>query len=308
MAGDFPLDANVLANFPNGTKVLSTDKFGTSAWTTTARINVELPDGTHARYFLKCAAEDKGRVLMKGEYNAMSELYKTMPDFVPKPVSWGKYHVGNPDMYYFLSNFIDMSDRMPEPNNLCSKLAQLHRDSVSPTGKFGMHVTTCQGRTPQAVAWESNWTEFFSNLLQHVIDLDFVVNGYWKELDVLEKRIFERVIPRLIGGLERDGRSIKPCLIHADLWEGNIGTSCETGEIYVFDSGAFYAHNEMEIGNWRCHYNKIQDEIYTTTYLQHYESSEPKEEWDDRNRIYSIYYNVIYSVNHMAEGRAVRQT
>jgi fructosamine-3-kinase len=246
--------------------------------------------------------------MMEGEFNAMSELYKTMPTFIPKPHSWGKYRVESPETYFFLSQFIDMNDRVPDPNQLCSKLAKLHRSSISPTGKFGFHITTCQGRIPQAVAWESSWATFFTKLLQHVADLDFKTNGYWEDLDTLEKRIFSDVIPRLIGNLEKDGRSVKPCLIHADLWEGNTGTSYETGDIYIFDSGAFYAHNEMEIGDWRCHYNKIHNRVYTRTYLRHYGPSEPREEWDDRNRIYSIYYNVIYSVNHMGQGKAVRQT
>lgn len=305
--GDFPLDENIIACFPNGTKVFSAGRFGASEWTITARINVGFLDGAHARYFVKCAAEERGRVMMEGEYNAMSELYKTMPEFVPRPICCGRYRFDNPETYYFLSDFIDMSDGIPEPDQLCYKLAQLHKNSVSPTGKFGLQVTTCQGRTPQAVSWESSWTRFFSNLLRHVTDLDQQTNGYWDGLGLLERRIFECVIPRLIGALERDGRIVKPCLIHADLWEGNIGTSNETGDIYIFDSGAYYAHNEMEIGDWRCHYNKIHDEIYTNTYLQYYEPSEPKEEWDDRNRMYSIYYNVIYSINHMAEGQAVRQ-
>ena len=125
---------------------------------------------------------------------------------------------------------------------------------------------------------------------------------------MLEERTFEKVIPRLVGALESEGRSVKPCLIHADLWEGNTGTSYETGDVYVFDSGAFYAHNEMEIGDWRCHYNKIHNKIYTRTYLKFFGPSEPKGEWDDRNRMYSIYFNLIYSVNHMDQGRAVRQT
>ena len=304
----FPLNENVLANFPKGTKVLSVNRSGTSAWTVTARISVELPDGGRAQYFLKCAAECHGRVMMEGECHAMSELYKTMPNFVPKPISWGKYRVGNPDIYYLLSGFVNMNNSLPEPNQLSSKLAQLHRNSVSPTSKFGLHVTTCQGRTPQAVSWKSSWTEFFSSLLRHVRDLDFESNGFWEELDLLEKRTFTSVIPRLIGALERDGRRVKPCLIHADLWEGNIGTSDETGDIYVFDSAAFYAHHEMEIGDWRSHYNKIHNKIYTRIYLRHYGPSEPIEEWDDRNRMYSIYYNVIYSVNHMNQGKAVRQT
>ena len=190
--GDFPLDENVLTNLLSGTKVLSANRYGTSAWTVTARINVELPNNAHARYFLKCAAGDSGRSVMEGEYNATSELYRTMPNFVPKPVAWGSYRVANPDTYYFLSEFIDMSDRTPEPNQLCSKLAQLHRSSVSPTGKFGMHVTTCQGRTPQAVNWESSWTAFFSNLIRHVTKIDFEVMDTGRSLIVL-RRLYSTV-------------------------------------------------------------------------------------------------------------------
>lgn len=307
--GDFPLDENVLNQFPPGTRILSANQYGTSAWTITARLTVELPDGSKSRYFLKCASEDHGRVMMEGEFNGMSELYKTMPTLVPKPHSWGRYRVGNPETYFFLQDFIEMSDRVPDPEQLCTKLAALHRNSVSPTGKFGFHITTCQGRIPQAVVdWESSWTMLFARMLQHVIDLDVKTNGFWKELDALEKRIFSHVIPRLIGCLERDGRSVKPSLIHGDLWEGNTGTSYETGEIYIYDSGAYYAHNEMEIGDWRCHYNKIHNKVYTKTYLRHYGPSEPREEWDDRNRMYCIYYNIIYSVNHLSQGKAVRQT
>jgi fructosamine-3-kinase len=158
------------------------------------------------------------------------------------------------------------------------------------------------------VEWDKSWTSFFTKLLKHVVDMDFATNGYWEDLSILEQRIFTLVIPRLIGNLEVDGRSIKPCLIHGDLWEGNTGTSYEDGSIRLFDSGAFYAHNEMEIGNWRCHYNKIHNRIYTCTYLRSYGPSEPKAEWDDRNRIYSVYYNVIYSCNHQAQGNAVRQS
>lgn len=305
--GDFSLDDNVQASFPKGTKVFSCDRFGTSDWTATARLHIELPDGSQTQLFLKCVIGDSGRLMMEGEFNAMSELYKTMPSFVPKPHSWGKYRAENPETYFFLSQFIDMSHQVPDATQLCSKLAQLHRTSVSPTGQFGFHVTTCQGRVPQAVAWESSWTIFFTKLLEHVINLDFETNGSWEELDRLEKRIISHVIPRLIGNLERDGRAVKPSLIHADLWEGNIGTSYETGEIYIFDAAAFYAHNEMEIGDWRCDYNKIHTEVYKRTYLQHFEPSEPCQEWDDRNRMYCIYYNIIYSVNHRDQGKAVRQ-
>ncbi|KAL4880706.1 Fructosamine kinase-domain-containing protein [Aspergillus karnatakaensis] len=231
------------------------------------------PDGTDKLYFLKCANGDNGRLMVEGEFNAQGELYKTMPER---------------KTYFFLSEFINMSGRVPEPNQLCTKLARLHRDSVSPTGMFGFHATTCQGITPQDVSWE--------------------LNGVWEDLNILAERALELVIPRLIGALEAEGRRVKPCLIHADLWEGNTGTSLETGRIHIFESAAFYAHNEMETGNWRCTYNKIHNKVYTLTYLRHFAPSEPRQEWDDRNRMYSVYYNVIYSVNHKSQGAAVRQT
>lgn len=80
-----------------------------------------------------------------------------------------------------------------------------------------------------------------------------------------------------------------------------------TGNVYLFDAAVMYAHNEFEIGDWRCHYNKIHNKIYTQTYLRKCRPSEPMEEWEDRNRLYCIYYNILYSVNHTVLGTAVRQ-
>ncbi|KND86389.1 Protein-ribulosamine 3-kinase, chloroplastic [Tolypocladium ophioglossoides CBS 100239] len=190
---------------------------------------------------------------------------------------------------------------MPDPNQLCKKLAHLHKESQSPNGMFGFHINTCQGRSPQNVAWEKSWTTFFANLLQHVIAMDFDLNVYWEALDTVEKRLISHVIPRLLDALEKDGHTVKSFLIHADLWEGNSGSSLENGGIYIFDAAAFYAHNEMEAGDWRCCYNKISNKVYTSTHHRYCDPSEPEAEWDDRNRLYSI------SVNHLTQGMAVRQ-
>ena len=301
------INENVISALPKGSELLSASTHGASSWTTTYRLEVELPNNSRAQFFLKCALGEAGRIMMQGEFRSMSELFRTTPDFVPKPYAYGKFRNEGAETYFFLQDFIAMSSQLPDPNQLCLKLAKLHRDSISPTGLFGFHITTCQGKTPQNVAWNSSWTTFFRKLLQHVIDLDFAANKYWEELDILEKRLIEAVVPQLLGHLEKDGRKVKPCLIHADLWEGNMGTSIEDGEIRIFDAAAFYAHNEMELGHWRCHYNRTHDKVYRETYLRFYPPSEPVKEWDDRNRLYSVYFNVIYSVNHKKQGMAVRQ-
>ncbi|KAB8211108.1 hypothetical protein BDV34DRAFT_208871 [Aspergillus parasiticus] len=273
---------NIIAEFPHGSRLISTR---------------EHPDGKEKVYLLKCAQFEDGCVLVQGELNAMSEIYATAPGFIPKPYTWGTCHLDDTKVHFFISEFIDFSGKLPEPDRLCRKLVDLHQTSVSPTAKFRFHVTTCQGRTAQSIPWE-----------KLDLGLDAETNGPWKNFEILAPRCIEAVVPRLIGALERGGCKVKPRLIHGDLWEGNTGTSLETGDIYIFDSAAIYAHNEMEIGNWRCRYNNIHDPVYTQTYLVLVPPSDPYEEWDDRNRLYSVYYNVIYSVNHRYQGTAVRQT
>lgn len=250
--GDFRVDDNVLAKFPKGTKTLMARRYATSAWTVTAHLHLELPDGSEEEYFLKSAPLAAGGQMMEGEFHATSEMYKWAPDFVPRPHSWGRYALQDFEAYFLLLEYIEItSEAMPDPVQLCSKLARLHRQSQSPTGQFGFPMTTCQNLYPQNVSWESNWTVFYTTLITHVMAMDFQINGYWKELDKVEQRVVEHVIPRLLDALVQDGRTIKPSLIHADLWEGNTGVSLENGNIYIYDSAAFYAHNELDVSDWR---------------------------------------------------------
>lgn len=305
--GDFPIDEGILAKFPSGTEVISANRYGLSQWTVTARLHVKFPDGESNRYFLKTAKGEVGRRLMEGEFHAISALHGADNLIAPKPHSWGKRIGTAVDTYFFLLQYIDMSDRFPDPNQLCRRLAELHRNSVSPTGKFGFHINTCQGKTQQAVEWESSWAVLFEKMLRHIAQEDARTNGPWEALEKVTTRLLSHVVPRLLGVLQSGDINIKPCLIHGDLWEGNTGTTFDTGNIYTFDAASFYAHNEMETGNWRCFYNNIHNKVYTRTYLKNYAPSEPKEEWDDRNRLYSIYYNMLYSVNHGNQGTSIRQ-
>lgn len=137
-----------------------------------------------------------------------------------------------------------MTDDMPDPHKFASRLARLHQSSKSPNGKFGFHMTTFSGNLPQMTEWESSWEAFFAKNLRFALDLEIEAKGYDAEFDVLVPAIFERVIPRLLRPLETDGRSIKPSLIHGDLWYANSGMDVDTDEPLVFDACCFYAHNE----------------------------------------------------------------
>ncbi|MCJ1232159.1 hypothetical protein MMC14_000108 [Varicellaria rhodocarpa] len=297
ISGNFPLDDAVFEILPSGTRVISANSYGSSAWSITARVNVENSEGSTTNYFLKCVMEESGSAQLKGEYYAMVELWKTVPSLVPKAIGYGKFKVESPTTYFLLIEFVNISDRLPDPAKLGAQIAELHRTSISPTGKFGFNVPTYDGRLPQTVDWDSSWTSFFGNLLRGILELDIKVNGKWNDLEEMVEKTVNIVLPRLIGILESNGRTLKPCLIHGDLWEGNIGTDFESENIYIFDACSYYAHNEMEIGMWRTDHHRLKAKAYRREYLRNFEPTEPVEEWDDRNRLYSIKTKLMYSAH-----------
>lgn len=52
-------------------------------------------------------------------------------------------------------------------------------------------------------------------------------------------------------------------------------TDVETGEPFVFDDSAMYAHNEYELGNWRIPRHRLSSKAYIRNYKKHFPASEP---------------------------------
>ncbi|KAI1214672.1 Fructosamine kinase-domain-containing protein [Annulohypoxylon truncatum] len=300
--GNFPINRAVLKVMPNGTRIVSAESNGTSAWSKTAKVSVILQDGTKKNYFLKCATGQGARALAFGEFHSASAINEVVPKLVPKPCGCGEYQNGESTVYFFLGDFHDMDlSGIPEPAEFMSKIAELHEKGTSPNGMFGYPVPTVCGKMERTVTWETSWAKSFTHQLQDVIKYDNETNGVWPEYDAACKQLIDVVIPRLLGALQSDGRNITPSLIHGDLWERNIGIDMETGEPVLFDPGCTYAHHEMEFGTWRCtwaNYFNSNTRIYTRLYQRHIVPSNPVAEWDDRNRLYSIHPYLNDSAGH----------
>lgn len=174
-----------------------------------------------------------------------------------------------------LAEFRQVGQQPPDPPKLTMRLAELHKNSISPEGKFGFHVTTCHGNLPQYVGWEENWTVMFSKILSRAMDLDEEKCGPWPEFRAVRQLLFDHVIPRLLNPLQSEGRTIKPCLIHGDIWDENCADDMSTGEPFAFDAGSLYAHNEYEIGYWRPPRHRLSNRMYVRAYKKHFPVSEP---------------------------------
>ncbi|KAK8039441.1 hypothetical protein PG993_007852 [Apiospora rasikravindrae] len=272
--GSFQKGEELEKCLPPGTKLVQGTPWGASAWTATYKVTAELADGTRAFFFVK-TAKNRGAVMMEGESNSLQSIDR-------------------PGTYFLIMDFLDLEIALPDPTVLGRVVADLHKNSTSPTGKFGFATPTYHGRHIQPNDWDESWSRYFARLLAIFFEIDVSVNGPWREYEEAFETLRARVIPRLLGPLQAGGRALKPCLVHGDLWEDNTGIAVGTGRPVLYDASAMYAHNEYELGMWR------RDEIkigisHIDAYLQHCPPSEPAHQFDDRNRLYSIKFKLTHS-------------
>ncbi|KAI9769111.1 MAG: hypothetical protein M1840_004462 [Geoglossum simile] len=294
LGGSYVVDDSVLSTFPiPGTKVLDAYNYGESLWGKTAKVVVQLPSGEEGYYFLKVISlGEVGRQMCEGEFESLKTIHAVSPTIVPEPYGWGKCSQDDPDAYFLLAEFRDIGEQPAEPVKLATLLADLHKRSVSPTGKFGFHISTYHAKISQAVnSWEDSWCDLFTKHLGHVMELAKPILK-WREFDVVCKLTLEKVVPRLLLPLQSDGRTLKPCLVHGDCWDGNTAMDSRTGEAFVFDVCSFYGHNEYDTGNWRAPRHRLSGKAYIQNYKQNFPVSEPEEDWDARNLLYSLTFNI----------------
>ena len=60
----------------------------------------------------------------------------------------------------------------------------------------------------------------------------------------------------------------------------------------MFDVCCFYGHNEYDTGNWRAPRHRLSNEAYIREYKSRFPVSPPEEDWDARNLLYSLTFNI----------------
>lgn len=287
------VDSEVIARLPPGSRV-SMVAHGASLWASTARLDVG-SGGTRKTYFLKTSFGALGRDMTASEFRCMTRLRAVAPDLVPEAIACGTY-AETPDAHFLLCEFRRMTGEVPAAAVLAEKIAELHRRSNNGgSNRFGSDVPTFHGNVRVDHGWSDSWEEYFSRTTRALLEREIEVQGPNGEIRSMIAPFFEKVILRLLRPLETGGRSIRPTLIHGDLWHGNAETDAETGQPIIFDAASFYAHNEYELGVWRQPWNKI-GAAYRKEYHKHFPKSRPEEDCDDRQALYAVRVNILDSI------------
>lgn len=81
--------------------------------------------------------------MMLGAYESETTFYHYAPRNIPKPLAWGNYK-SDENTYFYLSEYHDMVDQVPDVQQFVSVLVKIHQGSMgqSPDGRFGFHVPT----------------------------------------------------------------------------------------------------------------------------------------------------------------------
>lgn len=260
-----------MIDLPQGCKVTSITPSGTSLWVQTVKIDTQLVNGDTKTYFKKVfslytffafkfelmtkqgAPGVRGYRMMEGTFASESALHSIVPEYVPKPLSWGTYK-SEPDIHYYICDFVDMLDELPNAHKWGETISKLHLKSMgkSPNGKFGFSVTTHLANVPVNNNWNDSWEKFWTQQMSSLLEQEETIRGSNDEFGMLKSALYEQVIPRLLRPLETGGRRIEPCLIHSDLWPGNIKPRMDVDELCMFDACAYWGHNEgiFQIAHW----------------------------------------------------------
>ncbi|KAK7967455.1 uncharacterized protein PG986_001732 [Apiospora aurea] len=220
---------------------------------------------------------------MEGTYVSEELIRSFIPEHVPAPLAFGSYEA-IPSMHYYICDYVDMTDDLPDPARFGQTLAKLHLNSMgkTSTGQYGFPLTTPLAFVPNDNTWTDTWTEWFSNAM----------------------RKSDPAPPATDGD---GGNRIEPCLCHSDVWPGNVKPSADDDEVMMFDSCAFWSHHECftesaDLGTCRAPRYRM-GRAYVKEYFKTILPSKPEEDFEDRFALYAMRYDLLHSALFPKEPR-----
>ncbi|MCP4976061.1 MAG: fructosamine kinase family protein [Maribacter sp.] len=228
------------------------------------------------RFFLKVNESGFALEMFLTEKKGLESINLTKTIKAPEVLDCGQYKSSS----YLLMEFIETKNpTSKELETLGHQLADLH--ALSAGDSFGWSQDNYIGSLPQSNKNHSDWTLFY------------VHERLLPQLKMAkEKRLLiSSEIPsegNLLNGCERFFPTVKPALIHGDLWSGNYIISAQ-GVPYLIDPAVYFGHHEVDLamtqlfGGFSSSFYNAYSEHFPVVTLQ-----------NERKDIYQLYYLLVH--------------
>lgn len=310
-----PAVAHALSLSPDWTASVS--RHGGSGFSTTTKITATmLGDGGRTKvFFMKTASGSDAAIMFRGEHVSLNAIHDVVPSLCPQSFGHGVLEKDQ-QLAFLVTDYLDLGARATAASgsakglgssglSLAAKLGKLHTTPAPipqgfTTPVFGFPVPTCCGDTLQANEYKESWADFYANnRLRAIIRQYENALGKDAELRSLVESVADTIVPRLLrdGHHSDNGKSIKPVVVHGDLWSGNKGKGTIGGqgglEEVIFDPSAFYGSREYDWGIMKMFGGF--DREFEREYHTICPKMEPVEEYSVRIRLYELYHHLNHA-------------
>ncbi|MBI9103493.1 MAG: fructosamine kinase family protein [Spirochaetales bacterium] len=177
--------------------------------------------------------------------------------------------------HFLVLNYIPQAAKSRDfQNRLGNELARLHRKTSDTNTEFGFYEDNYIGSTEQKNTFKKSWIEFY---IENRLDFQVELSG-----DIKVRETYNKLRKRIPDLLESSKEA--PCLIHGDLWAGNV-IADEKGQPVLIDPAAYRGHRELELAMTLL-FGGFTEEFYRS-----YNETYPlKEGWRSRLDLYKLYH------------------
>ncbi|KAK9812179.1 hypothetical protein WJX73_002325 [Symbiochloris irregularis] len=239
---DSPIARWIEANLDCG-KVTKESFMSSSSWSNAYRYDTD----SGQRFFVKEAKGQDG-TMFKGEALGLQAMYDTQALRIPKVYHHGELSSlpeGGGNGSFIIMEYVEFGGGRADMGELGRCMARMHQaqpvDENARAGKFGFPVDNTIGGTPQHNGWMDEWVPFFRE------------RRLKPQLKRTNDARLQQMGKHLCDNLDKffEGLEVKPCLLHGDLWSGNLST-VKGGGWAILDPATYYGHHEAEWGMSWC--------------------------------------------------------
>ena len=234
--------------------------------------NAYLIETSLERLFLKRNRNPNALDMFMAEKKGLETIAATKTIKTPNVIDIGKYN----EHAYLLLEYIETKNPTDkEMENFGFQLAELHNSQYD--NHFGFPADNFIGRLHQSNKQHKTWIDFYiEERLQPQFDIALKLN-----------LLSSREIPskeHLHSNLKVYFNTIKPSLLHGDLWSGNYLIS-SNGEVYLIDPATYYGHHKVDIAM-----SKLFGSFSNSFYNAYQQVIPFDKNTDVRIELYQLYY------------------